>query len=143
MVKNVFFLCFIVVIVTGCAVTQSTRYQSLAFTGGYSDTRLGEDMFDVSFQSNSYTKADKANDFCLLRCAELSDQNGYPFFVVISNKERGLTISTQGPFGVTSGTDKPSSHNTIKLFKEKPTNYALAYEAKYIISSIKAKYNLK
>lgn len=129
---SLFFI--LITLISSCALTRSTSYQKNALTGGYSETRLGEDMYDVRFQGNGYTKPEKTNDFCLLRCAELAEQNDYPYFVVVDNKDGGSAISGQSGLGVVTTTTHPSSHNTIKLFKQKPGNYSMVYEAKYIIS---------
>jgi hypothetical protein len=138
-IKSFLFFGSIVLLTSSCAFTKSTRYQSNALTGGYTETRLGEDMFDVRFAGNGWTNPEKTNDFCLLRCAELSEQNNYPFFTIIENKE-GTVGQTDGAH--TNFIYKPTNHNTIKLFKQKPDSYPMVYEAKYIISSIRLKYNI-
>lgn len=120
------FVCFII---SSCA----TSYSHKGLTGGYSETRLGEDTYSVRFQGNGYTSADKAGDFCLLRCAEITKENGYTYFKLIRGEER-----------VTKDFDseKQRNHNTIKLYKEKPTGEEI-YEAEYVIKSIKDKYQIK
>ncbi len=143
LIKLTSFFFIFVTFISSCAVTRSTSYQKNGFTGGFAETRLGDDMFDVRFQGNGYTSPEKTNDFCLLRCAELAEQNNYPYFVVIDNKEGGSALSGQGNMGIITTSTHPSNHNKIKLFKQKPDNYSMVYEAKYIISSIKAKYNIK
>ncbi len=94
LIKCLFFF-GIILIISSCALSKSTSYQSRALTGGYTETRLGEDMFDVRFAGNGWTAAEKTTDFCLLRCAELAEENSYPYFVIIQNKE-GAAGQTDG-----------------------------------------------
>ena len=60
----------------------ATPYQAKGLTGGYSDTRLDQHAFKVSFRGNGYTSAERASNFCLLQCAELALANDCSFFVI-------------------------------------------------------------
>lgn len=136
---------FISTLLISCSVTRPTAYQAKAFTGGYSETQLAPDIYSVRFQGNGYTVTERANDFCLLRCAELTKQNGYKYFTIISNKEgsSGALASTNA-IGVTvAASAYPSDNNVIKLLKDKPENNVTVYEADFIINSIKTKYKIK
>ena len=62
----------------------STPYQSLGFGGGYTDMRLNENTFKVSFRGNGYTSTDKVQNLLLRRCAELTLQSGYKYFVMLA-----------------------------------------------------------
>lgn len=119
----------ICILISSCA----TGYSRKGIKGGYSETRLGEDTYSVRFQGNGYTSADKAGDYCLLRCAEIAKENGYNYFKLIRGEER-----------VTKDFDseKQRNHNTIKLYKEKPVGEEI-YEASFVIKSIKEKYKVK
>ena len=77
--KAIFFLIPILVVMSGCA----TPYQPDSFTGGFSETQLGENIFQVSFQGNAYIGGEKVSDFSLLRSAELALEHGFPYFVVV------------------------------------------------------------
>jgi len=118
----------------GCA----TKYKHKGIKGGYSETKLGDDTYSVRFQGNGYCSADKAGDFCLLRCADLTRENGYKYFKVVQSEERALAESQYG----TTTSEKSRNHNTIKLYKDKPEGDNV-YEAKVIIKSIKEKYHVK
>jgi hypothetical protein len=141
----------------GCA----TGYHARGFGGGYSDTQLGENIFQISFRGNGYTSAERAADLALLRSAEIAAEHGYPFFVVISEREdasrstyttpttttgsatvTGNTISGSSTMtgGDTYVTVKPSTRNTILGFKERPNGFA--YEARFVIRSLRQKYGL-
>jgi hypothetical protein len=51
--------------------------------GGYSETRLAEDRYQVIFSGNSLTSRDRVEGYLLYRAAELTVQNGYDWFVIV------------------------------------------------------------
>jgi hypothetical protein len=51
-------------------------------SGGYSDTRIGQDTVLVSFKGNGYTSKERVQLYLLYRCAEVIRQYGYDYFVV-------------------------------------------------------------
>src|ERR1700753_3173424 len=69
----------VVLALSACA----TAYQRNGLTGGFSDTQLAENVFQVNFNGNGYTSFERASDFALLRSAELVAEHGYPFFVIV------------------------------------------------------------
>lgn len=79
--RNVIELVVLAALTAGCATT----YHSQSFTGGFTETRLDENVFKVRFAGNAYTSREKAADFCLLRCAELAQQHGYAYFIVVDS----------------------------------------------------------
>ncbi len=147
----------------GCA----TSYQSSGFSGGYSETQLDENVFNVSFRGNGYTGRERVADFTLLRSAELTLENGYQYFAIINanshtSNSAYTTPTTSYTTGSAYGTgnyaygsatttitggqtyniSKPSSSNTIVLFKEKPAS-VFTYNAKFIYKNIRKKYGIK
>jgi hypothetical protein len=169
-------LATLLMISAGCA----TDYKSQSFRGGFSETRLDENLFTVRFVGNAYTAPDRASDFCLLRCAELALANGYPYFIVIdasnyskeSTYTTPVTAHTTGSantfgtatthgnqttyMGMTTGEatttvyggqtyvlSKPRSSNTIVCFKEKPSEGGFAFNAAFLVDSLKGKYGIK
>ncbi len=155
--KTIFFFASVFVIIfIGC----ETPYQAVGVQGGYSDIQIAENIFKVSFRGNNITKIERVSDFALLRCAELSEQKGYSYFIIINensySEKSSFSIpattygsatvignsvygSTTTYGGQTYTLSAPSSINTIVCFKTKPDGFS--YESKYIIPSIKSKYN--
>jgi hypothetical protein len=154
---------FAALMLAGCA----TPYQRVGFTGGYSETQLGENIFQVSFHGNGFTSRERASDFSLLRAAELTLEKGFSYFVIVEtgkNTEIGTyTTSTRsyttgsaygyGDYAYGSATtttyggqtyiiSKPSATNTILCFKEKPEINGLVFNAEFVIKSIKQKYEI-
>ena len=78
---------------TGCA----TGYHSCGYTGGYSDMKLQDDIFKVSFRGNGYTGRGKTSDLALLRCSELALENGYKYFVILGENSDVQTSTYTTP----------------------------------------------
>jgi hypothetical protein len=146
---------------TGCA----TAYQRRGFSGGYSETQLGENIFKVSFYGNGFTSMEQASDFALLRAAELTLERGFRYFVVVRLENDTKTdtfttpttsYTTDSAYGygnydyVTNTTTyvgrtflitRPRSTFTILCFKEKPDNN-LVFDAVFVFKFIRRKYNI-
>ena len=152
-----------VLILQGC----STSYQKDGFfslTGGYSETQLDKNVFNVSFSGNGFTSQERTTNLTLLRSAELTLENGYQYFAIIeansytSNSTYTTpetyhttgSLSSHGSYsatttkkgGQTYSISRPSTSNTIVCFKEKP-EAIFTYNASFIHKSIKAKYRIK
>lgn len=69
----------------GCAAS-TTPYQpasrSTAVSGGYTETRLAEGRYLVTFAGNRFTSRERVEAALLYRAAELSVQQGYDWFVI-------------------------------------------------------------
>lgn len=83
---------------TGCATT----YQPQGASGGYSSSQLDENVFQVTFNGNGYTDRGRANDFALLRSAELALENGYGYFVIVDAQHYSNNSSYTTPTKATT-----------------------------------------
>ncbi len=73
-------------LVLGACATSATPYQPAGLNGvrgGYSEQRLENNRFRVSFAGNSVTDRDKVEMSLLLRAAELTVENGYDWFQTV------------------------------------------------------------
>jgi hypothetical protein len=134
-------LCFVTLVLLGCA----TSYQPQGATGGFNDTRLQENAFSVSFQGNGQTSNQRNMDFALLRCAEVTLENGFRYFLITDSGRDVKTIHafySSGSSGFVAPINKPSNTYTITCFEEKPEDPA-ALDAAYLEKSIRGKYNLQ
>ena len=146
----------------GCATT----YQSQGFSGGFEETRLAEDVFQVTFNGNGYTSDQRASDLSLLRSADLTLLNGYRYFALmggdVSSKnysyttpERTVTTGTVQTYGNTSqvnaysqtyggqtySVSKPTATKLFQMFRDRPQlATGLAFDAKFVCDSIGQKY---
>tara|TARA_A200000113_G_scaffold225930_2_gene248811 strand:- start:2085 stop:2654 length:570 start_codon:yes stop_codon:yes gene_type:complete len=80
--KKIAVLFSVVLTLSACA----SPYQSKGFSGGFSETQLSENVFQVSFRGNGYTSSERASDFAMLRSAELTLENGYKYFALADNQ---------------------------------------------------------
>lgn len=69
----------LILLLGGCA----TAYQPQGMTGGFSEAQLDTNVFTVTFKGNGFTGRDRANDFTLLRSAELALKHGFKYFVIV------------------------------------------------------------
>lgn len=72
----------------GCAT--STPYQPLSasseVSGGYTDERIGEGRYLVTFAGNTLTTRERVESYLLFRAAELTREQGYDWFVVVDRE---------------------------------------------------------
>ncbi len=151
---------FAVVALAGCA----TSYGAKSFwnDGGFSETELQPNIFNVKFLGNEFTSKERAQDFALLRSAELctardmnfmnivgletqSVQSGYipgsstttANANVIGNSAYGSSTTTYNP-GTTLYS--PESGLTVQCAVEKSET---SWDASFLMNSLKTKYSIE
>lgn len=67
----------------------ATPYQKKGLRGGYSDRRLSSDTYIVTFTGNGYTPGSVVELYLYKRASEIAQENGYPYFVVLSGSNHG------------------------------------------------------
>lgn len=82
----------VVAILTSCA----TPYQPVSALGGYREIQLAPDIYRVMFFGNGYTNSELAVEYTLRRCAELTEQNSYRYFGILSVED----FSAQSSFTI-------------------------------------------
>lgn len=88
------------VIIAGCA----TSYGARDFFGrGYSEIRTNPDSFIVTFKGNGCTYSDDVMRYALLRASELTIQNGYSYFVVLSSEDQSSNYNYSNTHGNATG----------------------------------------
>lgn len=168
-IRAFFYITAIALGLNGCA----TPYGSSAGNalGGFSEAQLGENMFQVSFKGNAYSKPDTVANYTLLRSAELTLQNGFSHFIVVDkadlstsgsyttpvsssttstatarisgNNISGIgSSSTQYYGGQTFSYRKPGASNTIVCFKGEPQVNGVVYDAAFLVKSLKSRYQI-
>lgn len=91
-------------LVSACAT--STPYQPLGArgsnaSGGYSEQRIEDNRYRVTFTGNSFTSREQVENFLLYRAAELTVQNGYDGFTMVTRATdpNVRTRVVRSPFG--------------------------------------------
>jgi len=87
-----------IALTVGC----TTAYQSTGMTGGFSETKLSQDLFEVRFQGNGFTSADRVSQFLLRRAAEITLENHRRYFVI--SDQRGQSPTWGATFHNNAGT---------------------------------------
>lgn len=85
-------------ILGGCA----TAYQPQGMSGGFSSTQLDTNVFTVSFKGNGYTSREKANDYALLRSADITLAHGYKYFAIIDAQQYSINSTHSTPTTATT-----------------------------------------
>jgi len=117
-------------LLTSCA----TAYQPDGFTGGYSDQRLDDNTVQVSFRGNRFNTPETLHSYLLRRCADVTVQDGYDYFVLVHSEE-----PNQGNANIygAKADDEFRASATIKMFKgNKPESDVHSYDAAAVIRSI-------
>jgi hypothetical protein len=120
----------------GLAGSCATAYQPHSFTGGYSDQKIDDNTAEVSFRGNGFTAPETVHVYLLRRCAEVTKQNGYDYFVLVDNQQPNE--GDTNAFGAHLN-NKYRSVTTIKMFKgSKPASEMNAYDAEQVLRNAAA-----
>jgi hypothetical protein len=117
-------------LVGGCVAVGPTPYQSLRpanaleMSGGYSEHRLDEATYQVSFAGNGYTDRGAVLAMLHRRCAEVTVAAGFRFFLVVDKSHHATDIDTQ--FAVYTRHDETV---TIKMLREADARPPAAFDA--------------
>ncbi len=155
-------LCAAIVGGSGCAASYHAGEKE-----GFSDIRLGQDVFSINFQGNAFTSAKRTEDFAMLRAAEVTAENGFLFFAILraenTTSVRSHTVpgvaaySGAGTYAGGTGTYAgsgaavpPQTSTTvtarssllIQCYAEKPDAVPVL-EAAVVKDSIKGKYKIE
>ncbi len=112
----------------------ATGYQPRGFLGaGYSQERLADDVWLVTFDASAFTPKERVESYLLRRCAELTVEQGSAYFIVLSEGMGRRSAATrpslidQPPFPLEAASPQPvppptsrSARAAIQLYKEKP-----------------------
>jgi hypothetical protein len=91
-------------LLVGCATT----YQEEGFfSNGFTDSKIADDTFIITFRANEFTSEEDVLAFALHRSADVTLHSGYRYFVIHDEK---------------SYLHKPSVRFTIQCYKELPSN---------------------
>lgn len=119
----------------------ATKYKSKYWKGGYADTKIQEDTYQVSFSGNAYISAEKVWVYLLYRCAEITVNNGCDYFIILQGKDDSgqMLVGSVSSSGYISGgtMNKAKMIALIKCGKgPKPQNNVNAYDAKDLMRNL-------
>ena len=130
-------LAALLLLVAGCA--SATLYQPMTLDGGYAQTRLGSNMFNVIFQGNAHTPWQTAESYALYRSAELAVEAGFDYFVVVGGNAdvSSLLLAARDPSPPKerADTDHPMVSLIVRGFSgERPS--AQAFNAREVLKEL-------
>jgi hypothetical protein len=113
----------------GCA----TAYQPHGLTGGYTGRQIDDNTVYVTFRGNGFTPEETVHTYLLRRCAEITLQHGFNYFVIVRPN-----VSDEGNTNIYGAkiNNKYMETVTVKMFKgAKPTDSLDAYNAAQIVEN--------
>jgi hypothetical protein len=142
-----FGLSLLACVVVGCSTGRSYHAFDSYWSLGYNDTRMGDDVWSVSYRGYEISQGE-ANDYALLRAAEVTAAAGYRYFSVV-NEQNSTSTTAVGTFnayqgtgsGFMSSTSYPEVRLSIKAYKTKPDGGAIL-DNQYLAPAIRQKYGL-
>lgn len=155
--RRVLFAMLAATALIGC----STPYQDSGLRGGFTVTRLADDLFRVAFKGNALTSKGQAEEMTLLRSAQAALEHGFNYFVILDAESatsehtittdrtanttgtiygtgQGATLYATTTFsgGDTMRFSRPSTVNLIRGLKAKADTSAPVYDAGLILRSL-------
>ena len=85
--------------ILGC----TTPYKKLGKNGGYSDEKVNDRVYKVSFEGNTHTNDEKVRTMFLRRSAEIAHEHNFSYFSVIDSEEltKNVRVVSEGSTPVT------------------------------------------
>lgn len=80
---------FFIILISSCATVYKKANSPESI--GYYDSPLQQNMYEVTFNGNSDISTTTAQDYALLRAAEVCIENGYKTFDIINSKDNSKT----------------------------------------------------
>jgi hypothetical protein len=110
----------------GCQAFAQTGYHPRSDAEGYAERKLEEPAsYEVTFSGNSYTTAERASAFALLRAAEVCLGDGFRYFVVRTGGTDARPVRTiRVRCSRDPGTD-PSTVDVVDVLSRVRDEYAL------------------
>ena len=143
--KVIHFLLLVLIALTACS--SGYHRKGLLFSSGFSETQLGANVFQISFEGSDRHNTEEVSDLNLLRSAEVTLKHGFNYFVILQTSGSGENqIFNDAPVVSTTSKGLTRSHastSTILCSAEKPDiSHGQVYEAAAVVSSIKQKYGM-
>lgn len=111
-IQNILII-LMVLILAGC----STSYGRMGIMGGVTSKKLEDGVHVVIARGNSYTSFERVQQIALLKSAEVTLENGYDYFLLVSDTPKALEAYKKGKlrqYALATGTQEPSKVSTIK-----------------------------
>jgi hypothetical protein len=129
--KNLAAFGLAVTLVVGSAC--ATSYQKMGMTGGFEEQKVTEDTYLVHFMANAYTRPDRVSVYILYRCAELTVEKGFDYFVRLNETNQAGEESA----GFIGTVHKPGLTEMIRMGKgPRPVDNPNAFDAREVMKNL-------
>ena len=126
---------------SGCALGP-TGYHPLCWNGGYENVIVQSGIYRVGFYGNGSTHKSQAKDFALMRAAELTLNEGLPYFETIEQESAVQTsMSNLGENLVTL--HRPNCSLMIRCLENKSEGRGFVYDAAQVYENLRLQYGIK
>jgi hypothetical protein len=98
----------------------ATGYQPESISGGFSDHMTAPDEAVITYHGNDYTSAERVITLTFLRCADVTLEHGYRYFIGVSM----VDLSSNSPFapsGSASITDNATEYGNYAAINATPS----------------------
>jgi hypothetical protein len=95
----------------------STSYGKYGLLGGFTDSRIDENTFSISVDTNGFTSQQTTSMQALYRAAELTIENGFDHFFITSDTNNSTSMAIAMPGSSTSNTTFNAYGSTASPFK--------------------------
>lgn len=123
-----------------CNNSKAVAYQKDNGSGGYTEEKINNDTYIISFDGNEHNKKDRNFDYALLRAAEIGERNNFDYFAVLSTVNDKVLEKSNSYTKL----DNNDTWLKVQFFKNnKPMKYQTVYEPKVVINDLHKKYKIK
>lgn len=144
---------FTVLIISLFCVACATPYKAASkpTSNGYFDTMLQSGVYDITFNANGGTGIKQAQDFALLRAAEVCLENGYQSFSVVNSSNNSKTESGVVTNANTYNTNYSYSYSylvsetrpRVSIIIQCSADMSLFFNAESVRENLRKKYKIK
>ena len=123
-----------------CNNSKAVAYQKDNGSGGYTEEKVNNDTYIISFDGNEHNKKDRNFDYALLRAAEIGERNNFDYFAILSTVNDKVLEKSNSYTKL----DNNDTWLKVQFFKNnKPMKYQTVYEPKVVINDLHKKYKIK
>lgn len=139
----------------GCSM-KYRKMEGLLATYGYSDVPLDDNAYRVTYVGAKGTSLSDIDLYALYRCAELTVEKGYDYFVIVDRVDDANvstevssntgTTATMGPKGVqmvptsTTTVSSRTQHTAVRMIRvfhgTKPADNPMAFDARQLLRNL-------
>lgn len=114
---------FIIIVLSGCTATQ---YRARDFFGeGYTEARIAENTYNVDFRCNELTSEMLCEGHLFRRCAELTINAGYDYFI----------MENHSSYFKEENTVVPGHYNTVTTGSGKDKTTTMVFQPGYVVKN--------